>query len=330
MKNLINQNQKIYVAGHTGMAGKAICQSLRNKGYSNLTTSLRKDLDLRNINQVENFFVKNKPEIVIISAARVGGISANTTYPVNFLLDNMKIQNNLIELSQKYKVKRLLFLGSSCIYPKECHQPIREEYLLNGPLEPTNEWYAIAKISGIKLCQALRKQFNFDAISLMPTNMYGPGDNYHPENSHVVAALIKRFYEAKKNQLPFVTCWGSGSPIREFLHSSDLGDACVYALEKWDPDSENAPVDEFGKRLNILNVGTGEGITIRELVYSIARNFDYKGEINWDESKPDGMKKKVLDVTKLKSIGWKAKINLNDGLKSVIDSISEKDFLTQR
>jgi len=330
MRKLIKQNQKIYVAGHTGMAGKAICQSLRNKGYLNLTTSLRKDLDLSKFNEVENFFRKNKPEIVVIAAARVGGISANTTYPVNFLLDNMKIQNNLIELSQQYKVKRLLFLGSSCIYPKECEQPIKEEYLLNGPLEPTNEWYAIAKISGIKLCQALRKQFNFDAICLMPTNMYGPGDNYHPENSHVVAALIRRFYEAKKNQLPFVTCWGSGSPIREFLHSSDLGDACVYALERWDPDSENAPLDNFGEKLNILNVGTGEGITIRDLVYSIARNFDYKGKIEWDESKPDGMKKKVLDVTKLKSIGWKAKIDLNDGLKSTIYNISEKDFLTQR
>ena len=242
----------------------------------------------------------------------------------------MKIQNNLIELSHKFKVKRLLFLGSSCIYPKNCPQPIKEEYLLNSPLEPTNEWYAIAKISGIKLCEALRKQFSFDSICLMPANMYGPGDNYHPENSHVVAALIKRFYEAKNKNLPYVTCWGTGSPMREFLHFSDLGDASVFVLENWDPNSKDAPLNSFGHKLNLLNVGTGEDITIKELVSLIAENFNYKGEIIWDETKPDGMKRKLLDVSKLSKLGWKSKIPLNEGLKSVINQISEKDFLTTR
>ena len=330
MNNLISKNHKIFIAGHNGMVGRAIYKSLKSKGYINLITISRKDLDLTNFVEVEKFFNENNPEIVIIAAAKVGGISANTKYPVNFILDNMKIQNNLIELSHKFKIKRLLFLGSSCIYPKNCPQPIKEEYLLKSPLEPTNEWYAIAKISGIKLCEALRKQYSFDSICLMPANLYGPGDNYHPENSHVVAALIKRFYEAKHKNLPYVTCWGTGTPMREFLHSSDLGEAVVFALENWDPNSENAPTDSFGKKLNLLNVGTGEEIAIKQLVYLIAKSFDYKGEIIWDKTKPDGMKRKLLDVSNLANMGWKSKINLNKGLQSVIRDISEKDFLTKR
>lgn len=242
MSKKILLNEKIFIAGATGMAGSAICKALFRKGYGHknggvILTTTRKELDLLDSNAVKLWFEVNKPTVVIIAAAKVGGIMANSSYPTQFILDNLKIQNNLIENSWLTGVKRLLFLGSSCIYPKFANQPIKEESLLSGQLEETNQWYGIAKISGIKLCEALRKQYNFDAISLMPTNLYGPGDNYHPQNSHVMASFIRKFYEASINSLPSVTCWGTGSPLREFLHVDDLGDAVVFALENWDPNS---------------------------------------------------------------------------------------------
>jgi GDP-L-fucose synthase len=233
-------------------------------------------------------------------------------------LENLKIQTNLIENSFKNKVKRLLFLGSSCIYPKFAKQPIKEEYLLDGKLESTNEWYALAKIAGIKLCEALREQENFDSICLMPTNLYGPGDNYHPLNSHVLPALIRKFFEAKKNNLPSVTCWGSGKPYREFLHVDDLAKACVFALEKWDPNAKSSPKDINGNPLNFLNVGTGIDLSIKELASIIADKVGYKGFIKWDTSKPDGTPKKLLDISRIKSLGWQPSISLDNGISKTI------------
>ena len=324
---LINKNDLIYIAGHTGMAGSAIYRTLERKGYSNLLLTTREELDLLNFEEVQNWFSKNRPQIVILAAAKVGGIYANSTYPASFILENLKIQNNVIETSWKSGVKRFLFLGSSCIYPKKARQPIKEEYLLSGKLEATNEWYAIAKIAGIKLCQALRKQYGFDAINLMPTNLYGPGDNYISQNSHVLPALIKRFHHAKLNSLEYVTCWGSGLPRREFLHVDDLGDACVFALENWDPNSENAPKDKKGQPLELLNVGTGIDITIKELAEFIANETGYKGQIKWDTSKPDGTLKKLLNINSFKSLGWTAKTSLKEG---IIDTIKIfKDELKQ-
>ena len=316
--NLINKNDSIFVAGHKGMAGSAICNSLKKNGYKNLLLIDRSELDLLDYKEVNKWFAKNKPEVVIIAAAKVGGIEANSKYPVEFLLENLKIQNNIIENSWKNCVKRLLFLGSSCIYPKNSPQPINEESLLTSPLETTNESYALAKITGIKLCQALRAQYGFDAISLMPTNLYGPGDNYHLNDSHVLPALIRKFYEAKENKAKEVICWGSGKPLREFLHSDDLGEATVFALEKWSPSLSNAPLDKNGVPLNFLNVGTGKDISIKLLAEEIANIVNFDGEILWDESKPDGTLKKQLNVQRLKNLGWGPKISLKDGLRSTI------------
>ena len=243
--------------------------------------------------------------------------------PVDFLLDNLKIQTNLIEASWKYKVKRLLFLGSSCIYPKFAKQPIKEEYLLSGPLEKTNESYALAKIAGIKLCQSLRKQYDFDAISLMPTNLYGPGDNYHPQNSHVMASLLKKFSDAKKQSSSSVICWGTGSPFREFMHVDDLGESVVFALENWDPSAKNAPLDDYEEPLTYLNVGTGKEIRIFDLANKISQLVGYKGEIIWDHSKPDGTYRKLLNTNKLNKLGWSSKINLNDGIKRTLSELSK-------
>jgi GDP-L-fucose synthase len=245
----------------------------------------------------------------------VGGILANDTYPADFLLENLKIQNNIIESAWRHGVRRLLFLGSSCIYPKLAPQPIREESLLTGALEPTNEWYAIAKITGIKLCQALRRQYGFDAISLMPTNLYGPGDNYHPTNSHVLPALIRRFQEARESQAPLVRCWGSGSPRREFLHVDDLADAALFCLERWQPGPDDC---------QFVNVGTGTDITIRDLATLVAECVGYAGRIEWDTSKPDGTPRKLLDVSRLASLGWTAQIRLEDGLKSTVSEFLER------
>ena len=250
-----------------------------------------------------------RPDVVVLAAAKVGGIHFNNTYPADFLLDNLKIQTHVIESAWRSGVRRLLFLGSSCIYPKFAEQPIREEALLTGPLEPTNAWYAIAKITGIKLCEALRQQHGFDAISLMPTNLYGPGDNYHPTNSHVLPALIRRFHEAAQANASTVTCWGTGTPLREFLHVDDLGEACVFALEHWQPGPDE---------LQFLNVGTGVDLSIRQLAETVANATGFRGEITWDTSKPDGTPKKQLDVSRLANLGWRARIPLAEKLVSTV------------
>ena len=306
---LITPADRIFVAGHRGMAGSAICRALQRAGYSQLLTASREELDLLDGPAVQRWFAEHKPNVVVLAAAKVGGIQANNSNPADFLLDNLKIQTNVIETAWRSGVRRLLFLGSSCIYPKFAEQPIREEALLTGPLEPTNAWYAIAKITGIKLCQALRQQHGFDAISLMPTNLYGPGDNYHPENSHVLPALIRRFHEAAEANTPTVTCWGTGSPLREFLHVDDLGEACVFALERWQPGPEE---------LQFLNVGTGVDLTIRELAEQVATATGYQGTIEWDATKPDGTPKKQLNVSRLAELGWRARIPLAEGLASTV------------
>ena len=324
MKKKILLNEKIFVAGAKGMAGRAICKSLFKNGYGKnegeILKPTRKELDLLDTNAVKKWFEINKPTVVIIAAAKVGGILANSKYPTQFLLENIKIQNNLIENAWQIGVKRLLFLGSSCIYPKFAHQPIKEDSLLTGELEETNQWYGIAKIAGIKLCEALRKEYNFDAISLMPTNLYGTGDNYHPQNSHVMASFIRKFYEASINSLPSVTCWGTGKPLREFLHVDDLGDAVVFVLENWDPSSVNAPKDENNNSLTILNIGTGKDITIKDLACKISKYVNYRGKIIWDKNKPDGTPKKLLNISKIRDLGWEPKISLNEGIKKSIES----------
>jgi len=264
---------------------------------------------------VERWFAQHQPSVVVLAAAKVGGIHANATYPADFLLENLKIQTHVIETAWRTGVRRLLFLGSSCIYPKFAEQPIREEALLTGALEPTNAWYAIAKITGIKLCAALRQQHGFDAISLMPTNLYGPGDNYHPTNSHVLPALIRRFHEAAERGDASVTCWGTGTPLREFLHVDDLGEACVFALEHWQPTAD---------QLQHLNVGTGVDLTIRELAEAVAEATGFRGSITWDASKPDGTPKKQLDVSRLAALGWRARIPLREGLRDTVRLFREQ------
>jgi GDP-L-fucose synthase len=315
MTPLITPADRIFVAGHRGMAGSAICRALQRAGYSNLLTASRAELDLENGPAVQRWFADHQPTVVVLAAAKVGGIAANNTYPADFLLDNLKIQTYVIETAWRSGVRRLLFLGSSCIYPKFAEQPIREEALLTGPLEPTNEWYAIAKITGIKLCEALRRQHGFDAISLMPTNLYGPGDNYHPTNSHVLPALIRRFHEAAERGDASVTCWGSGTPLREFLHVDDLGEACVFSLKHWQPGPDEQ---------QFLNVGTGVDLTIRELAEAVAAATGFQGEIHWDASKPDGTPKKQLDVSRLAALGWRARIPLAEGLRSTVHNFREQ------
>ena len=328
MDKKIYPDDKIFVAGANGMAGSAICRSLKNNGYGDLKkgghllTPSRDKLNLLNINEVEEWFNVNKPSVVIIAAAKVGGIFANSSMPTEFLLENLKIQTNIIETSWKAGVRRLLFLGSSCIYPKFANQPIEEESLLSGELESTNQWYAIAKIAGIKLCEALSKQYDFDAISLMPTNLYGPGDNYHPQNSHVMASLIKKFYYASKDSLSEVTCWGTGKPFREFLHVNDLGDAVLFSLENWDPKSENAPKDKYGNKLHLLNVGSGLEISIKDLANKISKLLNYKGNILWDKSKPDGTPRKKLNCQKINNLGWHSRITLDEGILQTANDLS--------
>jgi GDP-L-fucose synthase len=315
MRALITPADRIFVAGHRGMAGSAICRALQHGGYSQILTASRTELDLLNPQAVERWFAEQRPSVVVLAAAKVGGIHANATYPADFLLQNLKIQTHVIETAWRSGVRRLLFLGSSCIYPKLAEQPIREEALLTGALEPTNEWYAIAKITGIKLCAALRQQHSFDAISLMPTNLYGPGDNYHPTNSHVLPALIRRFHEAAERGDASVTCWGTGTPLREFLHVDDLGEACVFALEHWQPDAD---------QLQHLNVGTGVDLTIRELAEAVAEATGFRGTIAWDASKPDGTPKKQLDVSRLAALGWRARIPLLEGLHDTVRLFREQ------
>ena len=304
-------NDRIFVAGHRGMAGSAILRRLNAAGYHQVLTAERSQLDLTDPQATAAWFASQKPDVVVLAAAKVGGILANATYPADFLLENLKIQQNVIESAWRQGCRRLLFLGSSCIYPKLAEQPIREESLLTGSLEPTNEWYAIAKITGIQLCRALKQQHGFDAISLMPTNLYGPGDNYHPTNSHVLPALIRRFHEASESDAPEVICWGSGTPRREFLHVDDLADAALFCLEHWHPARDE---------LQHLNVGTGADLTIKELAEQVAQAVGYRGEIRWDTSKPDGTPRKLLDVSRLASLGWQARISLERGLDSTMSA----------
>ena len=327
MPKLINTADRIYVAGHRGMAGSAICRALQHSGYGDtrqgegILKPPRENLDLLDPLAVKDWFTDNQPTVVVLAAAKVGGILANSTYPADFLIDNLKIQTNVIESAWRSGVRRLLFLGSSCIYPKFAEQPIREESLLTGALEPTNEWYAIAKIAGIKLCQALRTQHGFDAISLMPTNLYGPGDNYHPKNCHVLPALIRRFHEATGVKTPSVVCWGTGKPLREFLHVDDLGEACVFALEHWQPQPNE---------LSFLNVGTGVDLPVQEPATIIDDACGYMGNIQWDGTKPDGTPKKQLNVSRLASLGRHPRIKLAGGIKSTykhfLDAISDQSL----
>ena len=319
-----SKNQKVFIAGASGMVGSSIKRAfLKNKKNNpTILSPTRKECDLSNYNSVDNWLKKNKPNIVIIAAAKVGGIFANKTHPTEFILENLKIQTNLIELSYKYKVDKLLFLGSSCIYPKFAKQPIKEEYLLDGSLEETNQWYATAKIAGLKLCEAFNRQYDFDAISLMPTNMYGPNDNYKYNESHVMAAFLKRFKHAAFYNLDSVDCWGTGVPLREFLHVDDLASAVVFCLEYWDPESESAPKDKNGEKINYLNVGFGKDISIKDLAELIADLAGYKGKINWDKTKPDGTPKKLLNIDKIKELGWYPKIDLKEGILRTLEEIS--------
>jgi GDP-L-fucose synthase len=303
----MNKNAKIYIAGHNGMVGSAILRRLKAAGFENFVLRSSRELDLRNQAEVHDFFHREKPDYVFLAAAKVGGIVANNTYRAEFLYDNLMIESNVIHSAWQHSVEKLLFLGSSCIYPKLAPQPLKEEYLLTGLLEPTNEPYAIAKIAGIKLCDAYRAQYGCNFISVMPTNLYGPNDNYHPENSHVLPALIRKFHEAKRDGAPFVTLWGTGAPLREFLHVDDLADACFFLMQHY---------DEPG----FVNIGIGEDLPILELARLVQRIVGYTGEIRHDLSKPDGTPRKLMDVSKLTGLGWKAKIGLEEGVKGVYEA----------
>lgn len=305
-------NDKIYIAGHRGMVGGAISRRLKTLGYDNLLTRSSAELDLRSQADVNDFFASEKPDYVFLAAAKVGGIHANNTYRAEFLYDNLMMETNIIHAAWKHGVKKLMFLGSSCIYPKMATQPLQESSLLTGPLEPTNEPYAIAKIAGIKLCEAYRDQYGCNFISVMPTNLYGIGDNYHPENSHVLPALIRRFHEAKEAGKPSVTVWGSGTPKREFLFADDLAAACVYLMLHYDEKE-------------LVNIGTGEDLSIRELAETVKEVVCYEGDIVFDTSKPDGTPRKLMDVSKLHKLGWKHSVELKEGLVQAY-----ADFLHKR
>jgi GDP-L-fucose synthase len=294
-------SSKIYIAGHRGMAGSAVMRRLEASGYTNFLTRTHAELDLTDQAATRAFFESERPDTVVLAAAKVGGIHANSTYPADFSLDNLKIQTNAIEAAWKYGAKKLMFLGSACIYPKLAPQPMAETALLTGPLEPTNEWYAIAKIAGISLCDALRRQHGFNTVSIMPNNLYGPGDNFHLENAHVLPALIRKFHEAKEKQSPEVIVWGTGVPLREFLHVDDFADAAVFLLKDYDDGG-------------ILNVGTGTDISIGDAALLIKQVIGYQGDIVYDTTKPDGTLKKLLDCTKLHKLGWKSSIAFKDGL----------------
>ena len=307
----MEKSSKIFVAGHRGLVGSAIVRKLKNEGYDNLVLKTRQELDLRDKKAVESFFKTEQPEYVFLAAAKVGGIQANNTYPADFIIQNIEIETNVITSAFQVGVKRLLFLGSSCIYPRECPQPIKEEYLLTGPLEPTNEPYAIAKIAGIKMCESINRQHGTDFRSLMPTNLYGPEDNFHPENSHVIPGLLRRFHEAKVRGDKYVNVWGSGRPRREFMHVDDLASACVYImnLDKDIYDNFTQPM------LSHVNVGVGKDCSIKELAETIAEVVGFDGEICFDTSKPDGTPQKLLDISRISALGWSAKISLEEGLK---------------
>ena len=306
----MDKQDKIYIAGHRGMVGSAIMRRLQKAGFTNFIAKTSSELDLRNQAAVHDFFAEEKPDYVFLAAAKVGGILANNTYRGEFLYDNLMIQNNVIHAAHMNQVKKLMFLGSSCIYPKLAPQPLKEEYLLTGELESTNEPYAIAKITGIKMCDAYRSQYGSNFISVMPTNLYGPNDNYDLHNSHVLPALIRKFHEAKLSQEPFVTIWGSGKPRREFLHADDLADACVFLM-----DNYNDP--------GFVNIGTGDDIEIKELALLVKKIVGYTGEMKHDLGKPDGTPRKLLDITKLQGMGWKAKIALEQGIATVYEEFSQ-------
>jgi GDP-L-fucose synthase len=297
----IMKSSKIYIAGHRGMVGSACWRLLEKLGFSNLIGRASNELDLRNQSQVYNFIKDSKPDVIIDAAARVGGIVANKEYPYQFLMENMQIQNNLISSAHEFNIAKFIFLGSSCIYPKSAPQPLKEDYLLTDSLEPTNEWYAIAKISGVKLCEAIRRQFGKDFVSLMPTNLYGSNDNFDLQTSHVLPAMIRKFHEAKENNHSDVILWGTGSPMREFLHVDDLASAVVFALENVLPDY-------------LYNVGAGTDITIKELADTIQSQVGHKGNIKWDSSKPDGTTRKLMDSSKIMQLGWQPTYNLQNGI----------------
>ncbi len=297
------------MAGHNGLAGSAIWRTLADEGFCNLIGRRSSELDLTDAIAVEAFFTTERPEYVFLAAAKVGGIKVNNEFPADFLFRNLAIQNNVIDAARRFGVRKLLFLGSSCIYPKQTTQPIREEALLTGPLEPTNEWYAIAKIAGIKLCQAYRRQYGCDFISAMPTNLYGPGDNYHPQGSHVLPALIRRFHEAKVARLTTTTCWGSGTPLREFLHSEDLGRALVLLMKVYSEEL-------------FINVGSSSDLSIRELAEMVSHVVGYDGEIRWDSTQPDGTPRKLMDSSRLRSLGWSPQVSLEAGIRNAY-----QDFL---
>ena len=313
----MEKNAKIYVAGHRGMVGSAIVRALKNQGYTNIITRTSKELDLRRQIDVEEFFASEKPDYVFLAAAKVGGILANNEAPADFMYDNMILEMNVIHEAYKNNVKKLMFLGSSCIYPRMAPQPMKEDCLLTSALEKTNEAYALAKISGLKYCEYLNRQYSTDFISVMPTNLYGPNDNYHPEHSHVLPALIRRFHEAKENNLNEVVIWGTGTPLREFLYVDDLADACVYLMNTY---SGNETV----------NLGTGKELSIKELAELVKKVVGFKGNITFDTTKPDGTPRKLLDVSKLEKLGWKYKTELEDGIKLAYEDFLNNDMRAER
>ena len=319
----MNLASKIYIAGHRGLVGSALMRNLRDKGYANFVTRTHAELDLTRQAAVEAFFAAEKPDYVLLAAARVGGIHANNEYPAEFIRDNLAIQTNIIHAAWKNNVKRLLFLGSSCIYPKLAPQPMKEEHLLTGSLEPTNRPYALAKIVGIEMCWSYNRQYGTQYLAVMPTNLYGPGDNYHPENSHVIPALIRRFHEAKLNGAPSVAIWGTGTPKREFLYSEDMADACVYLMNL--PDEQFKPLlaaDRNDGLPPLMNIGVGHDLSIRELAETVKAVVGYQGAIEFDTSKPDGTPRKLMDVGRLNAMGWQASTTMQDGL-----AIAYSDFL---
>jgi GDP-L-fucose synthase len=306
----MEKESRIYIAGHRGLVGSSLHRRLEGQGYGNFILPTRQELDLEIQADVERFFAREKPEYVFLAAAKVGGIYANSTYPADFIYNNLLIEVNVINAAWRHGAKKLLFLGSSCIYPKHAPQPMKEESLLAGPLEPTNEPYAVAKIAGIKICESYNRQYGTDFISVMPTNLYGPKDNYDPMNSHVLPALIRRFHEAREEGLPAVEAWGTGSPKREFMYSDDMADACIFLMKNYSGSA-------------IVNIGTGEDITIRELSEMVAEAVGYRGEIRWDTSKPDGSPRKLLDVSRLHGLGWKHSTPLKEGIR-----LAYEDFLS--
>ncbi|WP_372807087.1 GDP-L-fucose synthase family protein [Pontiella sp.] len=317
----MDKTAKIYVAGHRGLVGSAIWRTLESKGYANLVGRTHAELDLIDQAAVNRFFADERPDYVVIVAAKVGGINANNLYRAQFLYENLMIEANLIHAAQVHQVKKLLFLGSSCIYPKLAPQPLKEEALLSGPLEPTNEPYAIAKIAGIRLCDAYQRQYGSNFFSAMPSNLYGPGDNYHPENSHVLPAMIRRFHEAKQQGAPKVVCWGTGSPLREFLYSDDLAEACAFLLENASY-ADLAFTDESGTVQSHINIGSGTEISIRALAELVREGVGFEGKIEWDTTKPDGTPRKLMDSARLRRLGWAPKTDLKEGI-----ACAYKDFL---